>query len=84
MLTELDPPKGFTYRGVGGLPVAVIARGTVEPLDGGRGSRVTLAMSFETHGIGSLILWAVVRPRVRKALPTNEQRLKALLEAAHR
>jgi hypothetical protein len=65
-------------RGVGGRLVA-IAKGTIEPLDGGERSRVAIAIEFEGHGIGRLLVPLLSRP-ARKQLPKNEQRLKEILE----
>jgi uncharacterized protein YndB with AHSA1/START domain len=79
-VTELDPPTSWGFRGVGGLPVVGIARGTIEPLDNGKRSRVTIALEFEAHGIGKLLVPLVIRRQARKQLPRNEQNLKALLE----
>jgi uncharacterized protein YndB with AHSA1/START domain len=77
-ITELDPPRTWTVRGVGG-PLVAIARATIEPLDDGRRSRVTIALEFEAHGIGRSIV-PLVRRQARRQLPRNEQRLKELLE----
>jgi hypothetical protein len=52
----------------------------VEPLDGGRRSRLTIALEFEGHGIGRLLVPLVVRRRARRQLPRNEQNLKEALE----
>jgi uncharacterized protein YndB with AHSA1/START domain len=79
-VTELDPPTSWGFRGVGGLPVVGIARGTIEALDNGKRSRVTIALEFEGHGIGKLLVPLVIRRQARKQLPRNEQNLKALLE----
>jgi uncharacterized protein YndB with AHSA1/START domain len=78
-ITELSPPKSWTVRGVGG-PVAAIAKGTIESLDDGTRSRVTIAFEFEAHGIGKLLLPLVVRPQVRRRLPKHVEKLKEVLE----
>lgn len=77
-ITELDPPRTWTVRGVGG-PLTAIARGAIEPLDGGERSRVTIALEFEGHGVGTGLL-PLIRRQARRQLPRNEQRLKELLE----
>lgn len=77
-ITELDPPRTWTVRGVGG-PLTAIAKGAIEPMDGGARSRVTIALAFEARGIGAGLLPLVTR-QARKQLPTNMQRLKASLE----
>ena len=72
-ITELDPPKSWTVRGVGG-PLTAIAKGTIEPLDDGERSRVMIALEFEGQGIGTGLL-SIVRRLARRQLPRNEQRL---------
>jgi uncharacterized protein YndB with AHSA1/START domain len=79
-LTELQPPRRWGFRGVGGIPVTGFANGTIEPLDGGRRSRVTIALEFEGHGIGRLLVPLIVRRQARKQLPRTQQQLKAILE----
>jgi carbon monoxide dehydrogenase subunit G len=78
-ITELNPPKTWAVRGVGG-PAIAIARGAIDPLDDGRRSRVTIALDFEGRGIGKLLVALIIRRQARKQLPRNEQRLKELLE----
>ncbi|MFJ7589787.1 SRPBCC family protein [Streptomyces sp. NPDC097617] len=76
---ELDPPRSWHVHGIDG-PVRPDVRGTVEPLDGGTRSRVTLDVDFEGHGLGRALVPLVVRPMVRKELPRGEEKLKHLLE----
>ncbi len=78
-ITELRPPRTWAVRGVGG-PVIATAKGTIEPLDRGERSRVTIALGFEGHGIGRLLVPLVLRRQARRQLPQNEQRLKEVLE----
>ena len=78
-ITELSPPKSWKVRGVGG-PTTAIAKGTIEPLDDGARSRVTIAFEFEAHGVGKLLLPLVVRPQVRMRLPKHLEKLKEVLE----
>ncbi len=61
-------------------PLRAIAKGAIEPLDNGERSRVTIALDFEAHGIGRLLLPLVVRRQARMQLPRNEQKLKEALE----
>lgn len=77
-VAELNPPSTWTVRGVGGRLVA-IAKGTIEPLDEGERSRVTISIEFEGHGLGKLLV-PLVRRQARKQLPRNEQTLKEILE----
>jgi hypothetical protein len=78
-IIELNPPKAWMVRAVG-AGVTAIARGTIEPLEQGRRSRVTIALEFEPHGIGRLLVPLVVRRQARRQLPQNEQNLKKVLE----
>jgi carbon monoxide dehydrogenase subunit G len=78
-ITDLNPPRTWTVHGGGG-PLIAIAKVTIEPLDAGQRSRVTMALDFKAHGIGRLLLPIVVRRQARKQLPKNQQRLKEVLE----
>ena len=78
-ITELNPPRTWTVHGGGG-PLIAVAKVTIEPLDAGQRSRVTMALDFKAHGIGRLLLPLVVRRQARKQLPKNQQRLKEVLE----
>jgi uncharacterized protein YndB with AHSA1/START domain len=78
-LTELNPPRRWALRGIDG-PIRPVATGTIEPLDDGNRSRVTIELDFEGHGIGKLLVPLVVRPQSRKEMQRNVQRLKARLE----
>ncbi|MCB5168959.1 SRPBCC family protein [Streptomyces bambusae] len=79
-ITELDPPRSWHLHSVGGGPVEGDVQGTIEPLDGGTRSRVTLDLHLEGHGLGKAFVPLVVRPHARKEMPRNEARLKDLLE----
>jgi hypothetical protein len=63
-------------RSRGGLPVTAIAKGTIQPLDAGTRSRVTITMEFEGHGIGKLLIPLVIARQARRQLPQNAARLK--------
>lgn len=80
-VTELDPPRTWRVDGIDG-PIRGHVKGTIEPLGDGERSRLTLSLDFETHGIGKVLVPLVVRPRVRKEMPRNEQTLKRLLEGS--
>ena len=79
-VAELNPPRSWGFRGVGGIPVIGIANGTIEPLGDGKRSRVTIALDFEAHGVGRLLVPLVVRRQARRQLPRNVQQLKETLE----
>ena len=80
-ITDLDPPRSWRVRGVDG-PVRGNVKGTIEPLDDGARSRVTIELDFEGHGIGKLLVPLVVRRQAQKELPINVQNLKRRLESA--
>ena len=79
-LGNLDPPRSWTVRGLDG-PVRGDVKGTVEPLDDGRRSRVTIEVDLHGHGIGKLIVPLVANRQVQKEMPRNMQHLKERLEA---
>ncbi|MFF3337586.1 SRPBCC family protein [Streptomyces flavidovirens] len=78
---ELEAPRSWHMHGIDG-PVRGDVTGTIEPLGDGERSRLTLSLDFEAHGIGKLLVPLVVRSNVRKEMPRNEERLKALLEGS--
>jgi uncharacterized protein YndB with AHSA1/START domain len=82
MTTEIsrDPPRSWSVRGVDG-PVRGNVKGTIEPLDDGNRSRVTIELDLHGHGIGKLLVPLVVRRQAQKELPKNMQRLKERLES---
>src|SRR5579859_6709901 len=77
-VTELSAPRRWVVHGEGGLPIpmTVIASGVVEPVENGASSRVTIALDFNTHGIGELLMWLVVRRTARRGLRQNMKMLK--------
>ena len=77
---ELEPPRHWHAHGIDG-PVRGDVQGTIEPLDDGERSRLTLSLDFEGHGIGKAIVPLVVRPHVRKEMPRDELTLKGILES---
>ncbi|MFD7320427.1 SRPBCC family protein [Streptomyces sp. NPDC059875] len=77
---DLDPPRSWHIHGIDG-PVRGDVQGTIEPIDDGEHSRLTLSIDFEGHGIGKALVPLVVRPHVRKEMPRDEQTLKGILEA---
>jgi hypothetical protein len=79
-VAELNPPRSWAIRGVDG-PVRGTMNGTIEPIEDGTSSRVTMALDFEGHGIGKLLIPLVVRRQARSEMPRSQQRLKKRLEA---
>lgn len=79
-ITEYDPPRRWADHGIDG-PIRGIVSVDVVPLDDGARSRITIAMDFEGHGIGKLLVPLVVRRQAASEMPSNMARLKAALEA---
>jgi hypothetical protein len=80
-VTEVHPPNSWVVvRGIDG-PVRGVVRGTVDSLQDGQASRVTLVLDFEGHGFGKLLVPLVVRRQAASEMPKNAQKLKQLLEA---
>src|SRR5918996_2833469 len=79
-LTNFSPPRSWAARGIDG-PIRAIVNGTVEPLDGETGSRVSLELDFEGHGLGKLLVPLVVRRQAQGELPGNLGSLKERLES---
>jgi len=79
-ITEINPPTKWATRGVDG-PIRPNVRVTVEPLDENAGSRLTIALDFEGHGIGKLLVPLVVRRQALRETPRNGQKLKERLES---
>jgi uncharacterized protein YndB with AHSA1/START domain len=79
--TSISPPRSWAARGIDG-PVRAIVNGTVEPLDDGARSRVTIELDFEGHGLlGKLLVPLVVRRQAQQEMPRNMQHLKERLES---
>jgi uncharacterized membrane protein len=78
-ITEHDPPRKAAFRGVNG-PVRPVGSVTVEPLDGGTRSRVTLSMDMVGHGIGKLLA-PMARMQARKDVPKAQRKMKEILES---
>jgi hypothetical protein len=78
-ITHIDPPRTWGVRGIDG-PIRAIVNVTVDPLEQGRRSRVTIELDFDGHGIGTLLVPLAVRRQARREMPGNLQSLKERLE----
>jgi uncharacterized protein YndB with AHSA1/START domain len=78
-ITEFSPPRSWAARSVDG-PLRASADVTVEPLEGGTRSRVTIALDFEGQGIGKLLPLEVIRRMAAKGAPRSYRNLKERLE----
>ncbi len=79
-MTNISPPRSWAIRGIDG-PVRGVVNGTVEPLDDGARSRVTIELDFEGHGLGKLLVPLVVRRQAQKEMPRNLGNLRERLES---
>lgn len=77
-ITEHDPPRKSSWRGVDG-PVRVDGSVVVEPVGDGARSRVTVELNFAGHVIGVLFM-PIARMQARKQVPKNQAKLKEVLE----
>lgn len=78
-LTHIDPPRTWGVRGIDG-PIRAVVEVAVEPLTPAR-SRLTIAVDFEGHGIGKLLVPLLVRREARNEMPANLATLKRRLES---
>jgi uncharacterized protein YndB with AHSA1/START domain len=79
-ITEINPPRSWAIRGIDG-PIRAIVHVSVDPIQGSTRSRVTIALDFEGHGIGRLLVPLFVRRDARNEMPVNMKRLKERLES---
>jgi uncharacterized protein YndB with AHSA1/START domain len=79
-MTEVSAPRSWAIRGIDG-PVRGIVNGTIEPLDDGARSRVTIELDFAGHGLGKLLVPLVVRRQAQNEMPRNLRNLKERLES---
>ena len=77
-LVRLDPPRGWAVRGIDG-PIRAQVDVSVAPLTDQR-SRLTIAVDFEGHGIGKMLVPLVVRRQARAEMPGNIAKLKERME----
>jgi uncharacterized protein YndB with AHSA1/START domain len=78
-ISEFSPPRSWAVRGIDG-PIRAMVNVAVDPLGDGARSRVTIALDFEGHGVGKLLVPLVVRRQAEKEMPMNVSKLKERLE----
>jgi uncharacterized protein YndB with AHSA1/START domain len=78
-ITHIDPPRTWGIRGIDG-PIRSTVDVTVEPLAETR-SRLTIAVEFEGHGIGKILVPLLVNRQARNEMPGNLAALKERVEA---
>jgi uncharacterized protein YndB with AHSA1/START domain len=77
---RLEPPHRWSVRGIDG-PIRAVVDVTVEPCSDTR-ALITIAVDFEGHGIGRLLVPLVVRREARREMPVNVATMKQRLEAS--
>ncbi len=77
-LVCFEPPYRWGVRGLDG-PIRAIVHVTVEPRSDSS-AHLTIALDFEGHGIGRLLVPLLVRRQARREMPVNVTTLKQLLE----
>ena len=78
-VTEHDPPRSFAVRGIDG-PIRPAVDFTVDSLDDGARSRVSVSLDFSSHGFGKLVA-PLARRQMRTEMPASHRLLKQLLES---
>jgi uncharacterized membrane protein len=78
-VTEHDPPRMVSFRGTDG-PVRPVGTMTVEPLDGGSRSRVSIEFDLVGYGLGKLVA-PLARRQAARQIPQDHAKLKERLES---
>ena len=78
-IVEHDPPRRTRFEGVNG-PVRVVGAVSIEPIDSGAGSRLTLELDFRGRGIGKLMA-PMARRQALKQVAADQRQLKERLES---
>jgi uncharacterized membrane protein len=78
-VTEHDPPRMVSFRGTDG-PVRPVGTVTVEPLDGGSRSRVSIKFDLVGYGLGKLVA-PLARRQAARDIPQDQAKLKERLES---
>jgi hypothetical protein len=77
-IVEYDPPRRLAARGRSG-PVRATVTVTVEPLDAGTRTKITVGLELTGFGIGKVLV-LLARRSARADIPRECARLKAILE----
>jgi hypothetical protein len=78
-LVRFDPPRAWSVRGLDGTIRARVDV-TVEPLSDSR-SRLSIAVDFDGHGLGRVLVPLMVRRQARAEMPENLERLRQQVES---
>ena len=79
VVTRVDPPRTWGVRGIDG-PIRASVDVAVEPLTEST-SRLTIAVDFEGHGFGKILVPLVVRRQAQKEMPANLAALEQRIES---
>jgi uncharacterized membrane protein len=79
-ITEHNPPRQSAFRVLDG-PVRAVGSVSIDSVDDGSRSRVTITLDFEGHGIGGKLLLPIAKSQARKQVPQAQTRMKELLES---
>jgi hypothetical protein len=77
-ITHIDAPRTWGVRGLEG-PIRATVDLSVEALTE-TSSRLTIAVDFDGHGIGRLLVPLIVRRQAQKEMPANVDALKRRVE----
>ena len=77
-IVEHDPPRTVAFRGVSG-PIRPDGKVSVQPLEDGGRSRVTVEFDLQGHGIGVLMA-PFARRMARNDIAKSQAKLKEMLE----
>jgi hypothetical protein len=79
-VTRFDPPRHWAVNGIDG-PIRAMVDVTVEPRSG-TSAQLTIALDFEGHGIGRVLVPLLVTREARREMPDNVATLKQRLEGS--
>jgi hypothetical protein len=79
-VTRFDPPHHWSVSGIDG-PIRAMVDVTVEP-HSDTSAQLTIALDFEGHGIGRLLVPLMVTREARREMPVNVATLKERLEGS--
>ena len=77
-LVKFEPPRQWGVRGLAG-PIRAMVDVTVEPLSE-TSAQLAIALEFEGHGIGRLLVPLIVERQAKREMPVNLATLKEQLE----
>jgi hypothetical protein len=79
-VTRVDPPHHWSVSGIDG-PIRAMVDLTVEPKSD-TSAHLTIALDFEGHGIGRILVPLLVTPEARREMPANVAALKERMESS--